>query len=193
MIGPSAKNLMAFAFWWLTLGAAAQADEWIHPGPALPHAQLVDQDDKDRSLDSLLRDRPVLVNFFFTGCQAVCPTQTAQLALLQAEIAKRQPLTGPQPLLISVSLDPYGDTPASIRAYAERFGLVLGDKGNWLMLSGRQEELSAVWRAFDQDNGDPSQHASLFWIGHPISKRWTRADVTTPPSVLLKLLTEATQ
>ena len=34
---------------------------------------------------------------------------------------------------------------------------------------------------------------SLFWIGHPTSKRWTRADVTTPPSVLLKLLTEAAQ
>ena len=193
MIGPSAKHLIAFFFCWLTWGAPGRAGEWISPGPTLPHAQLVDQDDKDRSLDKLLRDRPVLINFFFTGCQAVCPTQTAQLALLQAEIAKRQPLTGPPPLLISVSLDPYGDTPASIRAYAERFGLVLGDKGNWLMLSGRQEELSAVWKAFDQDNGDPSQHASLFWIGHPTSNRWTRADVTTPPSVLLNLLTEEAQ
>ncbi|MDW5316782.1 SCO family protein [Rhizobium sp. PL01] len=186
---------MAFIFCctWLIAGAAAQDGRWISPGPTLSHAQLVDQDDKARSMDDLLRDRPVLVNFFFTGCQAVCPTQTAQLALLQAEISKCRALTGSQPLLISVSLDPYGDTPASIRAYAERFGLVLGDKGNWLMLSGTHEQLSAVWRVFDQENGDPSQHASLFWIGHPASKRWTRADVTTEPSILLKLLTEANE
>lgn len=195
MSGSSAKSLMAFLFCCATLiaGAAAEDGGWISPGPAPSHAQLVDQDDKGRSFDALLKDRPVLVNFFFTGCQAVCPTQTAQLAQLQAEIAKRQPFAGPQPLLISVSLDPYGDTPASIRAYAERFGLVLGDNGNWLMLSGTEEELSAVWRVFDQDSGDPTQHSSLFWIGHPASKRWTRADVTTAPSVLLKLLTEATE
>ncbi len=191
MTPKAAATLVSATIFTLAQVWASQAqDWWLKTGPVPPHVELVDQDNKPRRFDELIRDRPVVVSFFFTGCQTVCPTQTAQLSLLQENVARQQLPLIARPLLLSISLDPYGDTPQSIREYAARFGVELGDEQNWLMLTGSFEDLRQVWRSFEQDAGNPVDHSALFWVGQPANKRWTRTDVTASPATLLALLTE---
>ena len=163
-------------------------DGWLRPGPVAPAVRLLDQDGRPRSLPALLRDRPVVVNFFFTGCQAICPTQTAQLGLLQDEIDRRGLSGRNRPLILSVALDPFGDTPDAIRRYAGRFDIRLGEAAGWLMLTGDEAALRPVWTAFDENGADPAAHPALFWIARPPEGRWTRADITTDGAALLDLL-----
>lgn len=191
-IGTTRVLSLAFVFAFASGPASKAQERWLRPGPVAPRVELVDQDNQRRRFDELVKDRPVLVSFFFTGCQTVCPTQTAQLSLLQARIDDLGLPLPARPLLISVSLDPYSDTPESIRDYAGRFGIGLGDERGWLMLTGNFEDLSQVWQSFDQDSSDPTDHSALFWVGQPANKRWTRADVTSDPSALLSLLGEET-
>ncbi len=160
---------------------------WLSPGPKLPAVSLRDQDGREVSLASLIKVRPVIINFFFTGCSATCPMQTAQLALLQDAMDQQAP-TGPKPLILSISLDPMGDTPASITQYAANFEARLGDADNWLMLTGGFDDLRQVWNAFDQGDAAPQDHVALFWIGHPAEGRWTRVYTLADPAELYRLL-----
>lgn len=169
-------------------GMAAASGAWLRPGPTIPSVRLVDQDGVSRDLGALAHGRrPVLVNFFFTGCQAICPTQTAQLGLLQDAVSAHAVPEAERPLILSVALDPLSDTPAAIRSYAARFGVRLGDAAGWLMLTGDEAELAPVWRAFDAVGGAPADHAALFWIARP-RDGWTRTDITMESDALLDLL-----
>ena len=51
---------------------------------------------------------------------------------------------GDQPQLLIVSVDPGGDTPASVRAFAANEGW----NGHWQWLLGTRAELAPVWRAY---------------------------------------------
>lgn len=155
-------------------------------GPSLPRAALIDQDGRSVRLDELARDRPILLGFFFTGCSTVCPTQTATLRDLQEDL-RHDPAP---PLLVSVSLDPLGDTPAAIRGYADRFELQLGEASGWLMLTGTADELAKVWRAFDAAPAGANDHAPVFWLARSGSREWTRKSVFAAPAALARALRE---
>ena len=167
---------------------AAGAD-WISPGPAVPDVTLIDQDNQPQKLSELMRNAPVVVSFFFTGCRTVCPTQLVQLMALHAELGGAE-AKKPSATLIMVSLDPFGDTPDAMRSYAERFGADIGPQANWFLLTGSIEDLSKVWSAFEQPAGNPDLHVSQFWIGQPERKRWTRVSSTAPTDSVVALLME---
>lgn len=160
---------------------------WTSRGPTVPSVELLDQDGKSWQLNDLIRDRPVFISFFFTGCRAICPTQTAQMQKVQNEL-KARPVNGPMPLLLSISLDPLGDTPQTIRPFIDQFGIKAGASDNWLFLSGSFESLEPVWRAFQQPVNDAGQHDQMFWLGLPKQKLWTRAGGLSSEKELVNLL-----
>ena len=177
----------------LLLGApsAWAAVSWTSPGPNIPTVELSDQDGHVRQLPELIGRRPVLLSFFFTACARICPPQTALLRDLQEELNRRRPAE--PPLLLSISLNPLADTPAALRAYAALFDARLGERDGWLMLTGSSDALVPVWKAFDADGPDLDQHADTLWIGHPGSRRWTRASALSAeatPARLADLLIE---
>ncbi|MDO9713443.1 SCO family protein [Paracraurococcus lichenis] len=155
----------------------------------LPPVVLLDQAGRRWPLVGLAQRRPVLVSFFFTGCTAICPPQTAALAELQAELARRAAAEG-GPLLLSISLDPLGDTPDAMRAYAARFGIALGLERSWLMLGGDPAALARVWAAFEVPGGGPESHLAFVWIGREGGRSWRRAGALEPPEALAALLLE---
>ena len=90
--------------------------EWPRP---LPDATLIDQSGCALRLSGL-RGRPVLVEFFYTSCPAICGLLASQFqAGFERLIAQPE---GPEVLLLSVSFDPERDTITELADYAARLG-----------------------------------------------------------------------
>jgi cytochrome oxidase Cu insertion factor (SCO1/SenC/PrrC family) len=85
------------------------------------------------------RGRVLLVTFLDSRCRTLCPIEGRELATVERPLPARQ-----RPLLVIISIDPLGDTPASIRSAAARWGLV----SPWVWLTGSRQQLAAAWRAF---------------------------------------------
>jgi protein SCO1 len=69
-----------------------------------------------------------VASFIFTSCPDECPVMTAEMAQLQADLARVPDLR-----LVSISVDPEHDTPAALSQYADRFN---ADPERWLFLTG---------------------------------------------------------
>lgn len=84
-----------------------------------------------------MEGRVWVVDFIFTRCTGPCPVLTGNLAALgetlPAEVG-----------MLSVSVDPEGDTPPRLRAYANRFG---ADPHRWVFLRGTVEDTYRVMYA----------------------------------------------
>ena len=90
--------------------------EWPRP---LPDATLIDQSGCALRLSGL-RGRPVLVEFFYTSCPAICGLLASQFqAGFERLIAQPE---GPEVLLLTVSFDPERDTVTELADYAARLG-----------------------------------------------------------------------
>jgi cytochrome oxidase Cu insertion factor (SCO1/SenC/PrrC family) len=99
--------------------------------------------DHDGTLVSLreFRDRPVLLTFFDSACRQQCPLMGRQLGTM----FRRMPAAD-RPTLLVVSVNPTGDTPASIRHAMASWRL--SGPWRWHWLRGTRPELAAVWRAY---------------------------------------------
>jgi protein SCO1/2 len=86
------------------------------------------------------RGRAVLVTFLYTNCPDVCPLIAAKLRAsldtLGAEAGKVQ--------VIAVSVDPRGDTPASVARFLRVHRMV----GRMQYLIGSPSQLAATWKAW---------------------------------------------
>ncbi len=134
---------------------------------ALPDARLVGAHGRPVRLAAELDTQaPVLVNFIFTSCTAICPLTTAVFAQVQdALAAEGRPLR-----LISISIDPEQDTPARLREYAARYGA----GPDWHFLTGDAATVLAVQRAFDAWRGGKMNHAPVTWLRAAPGTPWVR-------------------
>lgn len=73
-----------------------------------------------------MRGRVWIVDFIYTRCGGPCPLLSAQMA----ELAQSLP---PEVGLLTVTVDPDGDTPERLRAYAKSYG---ADARRWVFLRG---------------------------------------------------------
>jgi cytochrome oxidase Cu insertion factor (SCO1/SenC/PrrC family) len=80
-----------------------------------------------------LRGRPWLGEIIFTRCPGPCVRMTRNLAELQNRLPRDA-----DPRFVTLTADPAYDTPAVLRAYAERFG---ADSNRWHFLTGPQVRL----------------------------------------------------
>ncbi|MFN0054125.1 MAG: FG-GAP-like repeat-containing protein [Planctomycetales bacterium] len=86
-----------------------------------------------------LQGQVSIVNFMFTECTATCPRQTARLAELQ-KFASRWPDWN-QLRFVSITVDPSRDTPAVLRAYADRHQ---SDPEHWKFLTGEADAIVQI-------------------------------------------------
>jgi len=85
----------------------------------LPDATFFDQSGRLFRLSDL-RGRPVLMEFFYTSCPAICGLLASQFqAGFERLIAQPE---GPEILLLGVSFDPERDTVTELADYAARLG-----------------------------------------------------------------------
>jgi protein SCO1/2 len=103
-----------------------------------------------------LRGRPYAVTFLYTQCPDVCPTIAADLSQALAD--------APGAAAVAVSVDPRGDTPAAVRAFARAHRL----PRSFRYAVGDRRQLAPVWREWfvSAQLGDPrtSTHTAAVWL-----------------------------
>lgn len=137
---------------------------------SIPDVNLVDVDGTPVSLRAGLGgDEPVMLNFIFTSCTAICPVMSATFRQVQEGLGDERSKVR----MVSISIDPENDTPARLKEYAARFQA----GSQWRMLTGSLADSIAVQRAFDAFRGDKMNHEPVTFLraGGP-DQPWVRLD-----------------
>lgn len=113
---------------------------WASGTHKAPSFRLRDQSGSWISLKRL-RGRPVLLTFFDSRCVEQCPVTGKQLARVLRRLAPRE-----RPTIVIVSVNPRGDTSASIRHATRAWDL----EGPWRLhwVGGKRPALARVWRSY---------------------------------------------
>jgi len=148
---------------------------------AIPPLTLLDADGRAVALGELLgADKPVMINFIFTSCSAICPVMAATFARVQQQLGVRRDRVR----LVSVTIDPAYDTPERLREYAMRFHA----RPDWHFLTGEQDAIRRVQEAFDAYRGNKSNHVPLTILRAGRGESWVRVEGLASPDQLLREL-----
>ncbi|MGZ4159755.1 MAG: SCO family protein [Neobacillus sp.] len=79
-----------------------------------------------------------LVEFIYTHCPDICPTTTQKMNLLKKDLVKNG-VFGKDIEFITISIDPYRDTPEVLKGYMKGFGIK--DDGHWMFLTGEKQNI----------------------------------------------------
>src|SRR5262245_56223091 len=119
----------------LVLACAAREDLALQPQPPasefepIPNVELTTQRGEHvRFYDDLVRDRTVVIQFFFTHCEGICPVSTGTMLSLQEELGER---LGRDVDFLSITLDPARDTPEVLAEHAR----AIGARPGWTFLT----------------------------------------------------------
>lgn len=162
----------------LTACAGAPSSAPSAPSPSqgivldrpVPTTQLVSMNGLPTSL-AAFRGKYVVMAPFLTLCQDECPLITG--AFLAMERSVRHAGLGGQVVFLTVSIDPWRDTPARLTAYAKRFGT------DWPMLAGSMQELTQFWNPFGvffEKVPEGEDVVSDWWTGQPLTMEVLHTD-----------------
>jgi cytochrome oxidase Cu insertion factor (SCO1/SenC/PrrC family) len=118
--------------------AFTAAASWQAGERKAPEFQLTDQHGAPISL-ARMHGRPVIVTFIDPLCRNLCPLEAKVLM----QMVQRFP-AGQRPAIISVSVNPPGDTKANYALVAKHWGL----GADWYWAAGPKAKLAAVWRKY---------------------------------------------
>jgi len=135
----------------------------------IPDVALIRADGAKVSLRSEVDDgKPVILNFIFTSCAAVCPVMSQIFLQIQSRLGEERSHVH----MISISIDPEQDTPARLKEYAKKWNA----GPQWSFYTGTLEATVAVQRAFDAYRGDKMNHAPVTFLRVAPEKPWTRLE-----------------
>jgi len=144
--------------------------------------QVTREDGRSLSLQQLLADkRPVMLNFIYTSCTAICPV-TSQVF---REVRERMGAQREQLLAVSVSIDPEYDNVRRLAEYASRFD---GGSASWRFLTSSLKDSVAIQKSFDAYQGDKMNHLPITFVRPAAGAQWTRFDGFASPAVLVQEL-----
>jgi protein SCO1/2 len=93
---------------------------------------FVNQDGKVITNDDV-KDKIVVVEYFFATCKGICPKMNENLAKVYAKFKGNSDV-----MLLSHTVDPLKDTVAALKAYSMKFN---ADAVQWMFLTGGKQEL----------------------------------------------------
>jgi protein SCO1/2 len=153
---------------------------------AIPDAELYNQDGKKIHFYSdLIKDKVVIVSFFFTSCSLICPMQGESLSKLQAMLGER---LGKDVYLVSVSMDPEADPPERLKIWGTQFGARPG----WTLVTGKKSEIDKVAMALTGAPTVKGDHSPVVFVGSDKTGRWIRAYGLGEPARFASLIDEVT-
>jgi protein SCO1/2 len=156
---------------------AARADAPASPAGAAKYLgglDLVDQNDKAVDLyRDVIADHTVVIHSFFTGCTESCPVTMNTLKAVQGRLGDRMDR---EVRLVSISVDPAHDTPAALKAYAQR----VQAKPGWLFLTGSSEQVGNALKRIGQYVDEPTAHMDLIVAGNMRTGLWKKILGTAP-------------
>jgi protein SCO1/2 len=148
----------------------------------IPDIEVLTHDGKRVHLYSdLIKDKVVLVNFFFTSCTYVCRMQGRSLAKVQDELGDR---LGRDVFLVSISMDPQTDTPEKLKYWGRQMGVRPG----WTLVSSDTPEMKKMIEDFTGNLPGPQEvHDSVAFIGNDKTGEWVATDGLSGTYSVLKL------
>ena len=114
--------------------------EVLKPQLPAPETTLPNYNGKQVSLGAM-RGKPLLVTFLYTHCPDVCPLIASQLGVMLKELGPR----ANQVNVVAISVDPKGDTRATVTKFLGERGLI----GKMDYLIGNAHQLGPVWEAWN--------------------------------------------
>jgi protein SCO1 len=130
-----------------------------------------------RFYSDILRDKLVLINFFYTRCPTA-PPGLARLFKVQNLLGED---LGKDVLIISISVDPQRDTLEAVQEYAWKYN----PKKGWLFLTGKAEDMDQINRRLGNTLQLPEGHLRLFLLGNLQTGHWMKMLESAPPSSIV--------
>ncbi len=144
----------------------------------MPELAVRRQDGKAQTLRQALDDgRPVMLNFIFTTCTAICPVTSQVFTEVREGLGPQRDAVH----VVSVSIDPEFDTPARMSDYAKRFS----PGGAWSFYTSNVKDSVAIQKAFNAYQGDKMNHLPITFLRAAPGAPWVRYDGFAAPSTLL--------
>jgi len=164
----------------LSVGLAVAGSPW--GADYFPNVPLITQDGTTvHFYDDLLKGKKVAINLIYTSCKDECPLETARLVQVQQLLSDR---VGKDVFFYSITIDPQQDTPAVLKAYAEKFGVGPG----WLFLTGKEDDIKLVAKKLGLSRrGDAltrDGHRPSLMIGDEATGQWMRNSAVDNPRFL---------
>jgi protein SCO1/2 len=175
-------NSQLMRFWLVALIALAPLPAFAQQQLDPPDVTLVDQEGvPHRFVPDLIEGKIAVVSFVFTGCTTICSPVGANMGALDESLGTE---AGRDVSLLSVTLDPFNDTPARLAKWRQKFD----DKSGWRLLTGDPNQVFRVLHAMRQDTADITQHDAFLWVSNPHTKTWTRVSSLAAPETLSALI-----
>ena len=143
---------------------------------------LLNQDnEKMRLYSDLLKGKVVIINAFFATCQGSCLPMSRNLEKVQEALGER---LGREVNIISISVDPIVDTPASLKQYAKK----LHAKPGWYFLTGDKKNVDFALYKLGQFVENKENHLNIFIIGNERTGLWKKAFGLARSDELIKVV-----
>ena len=152
-----------------------------------PDLVLRDQEGrKVRFYSDLIKDKVVVLSFFYTSCTYTCSIQGKTFSDLQAQLGDR---LGKSVFLVSVTTDPAKDTPAQLKAWGKRYDAQPG----WTLVTGDVSDMNKLLRPFTGNPAGQGMHLPTTFIVNDKTGVWTSATGFFTPEDVLNALNSVSQ
>lgn len=135
----------------------------------VPDIRVIRQDGQEVSFLGEVNDgRPVLLNFIFTSCNAICPLMTQSFVRVQGRLGDQARRVH----MVSVSIDPESDTPDKLAGYAKKYQA----GPQWSFYTGTLAASRDIQNAFGVWGRDKMTHPLVTLIRGAPGQPWIRLD-----------------
>jgi protein SCO1 len=132
----------------------------------IPDLLVQDQNGIERRFYSdLIKDKVVILSFFFTSCPSFCPRMNLRLKKLQTTLGDR---LGKDVFFVTVTKDPVTDTVPRLKDWSKKLDI----KEGWTMITGDTKNIGKIVYDFTGDSVGPDMHNTIFIIGNDKTGNW---------------------
>ena len=143
---------------------------------------LINQNgEKMRFYTDLLQGKTVIIDTFFSTCKTACLPMTQNLKRIKEALGER---LGKDVYILSVTVDSEMDTPAQLKAFADKFHARPG----WYFLTGTKENVDFVLKKLGQYVDNKQDHLTVFIIGNERTGLWKKAYGLATSDELIKVV-----
>src|ERR1051325_4700904 len=143
---------------------------------------LINQNgEKMRFYSDLLKGKTVIIDSFFATCQGSCLPMNRNLEKVQEALGER---LGKEVNIISISVDPTVDTPASLKEYAKK----LHARPGWYFMTGNKKNVDLALYKLGQFVEKKEDHLNIFIIGNERTGLWKKAFGLARSDELMKVV-----
>jgi protein SCO1 len=154
--------------------------------PVIPDTEVIDQDgERFLFYSDLIKDRVVLINFFYQSCGYFCPLATQNLRQVQDLLADRM---GQDIFMYSITLQPVFDRPHILKDYADTWEIRPG----WKFLTGEAADIEHLRKSLGFASLDPDydlildNHTGILRYGNGRLDRWAATPALARPAWIAK-------